>query len=162
MDKRFRYYPYLMQVATFGTGIRTSTALAQWAYETAYGTSNLWKNNKNPAGIKCHGADGCKNGFRSYSSALLGFYAYVDFLRDNKRYAKVFDKYEPEHQLYEIEKAGWNGEYTGKYKDDCIKIIKSNDLKKWDSFPKIYIYSLIGLIFIYFARHEKLRLFSYR
>lgn len=156
MDKRFSYYPYLMQLATFGSGINTSTALAQWAYETAYGTSNLWKNNKNPAGIKCHGAMNCENGFRSYSNALFGFYAYVDFLRDNKRYKKAFEKKTTEEQLKEIELAGWNGDYTGSYTANCISIVNSNDLKKFDTFPKIYLVLGFGLVLILFARYEKI------
>ena len=161
MDKRFSYYPYLMQLATFGTGIKTSTALAQWAYETGYGSANLWKENKNPAGIKCHGSLLCKNGFRFYSNALAGFYAYVDFLKDNKRYSKVFEKETPEAQLEEIERSGWNGDYTGTYTKNCISIINKNDLKKWDTFPKIYLFLILGLSLLYFARNEKLRFFNY-
>lgn len=151
MDKRFGYYPYLAQIATFGSGIKPSVLLSQWAYETGYGTSNIWRKQKNPAGIKCHGSDNCFNGFRSYPNALSGFFGYVRFLCDNKRYSEVFKLNTSEEQLKQIERAHWAGE-SNTYANNCISIINDNNLRKFDSPVWIYVVILILLFYLFKRR----------
>ncbi len=56
-------------------GIDASFALATWAWETGWGTSELWLNSNNPAGITC-GADYCK-----YESQEQGLQAMFTLLR---------------------------------------------------------------------------------
>lgn len=56
-------------------GIDPSFALATWAWETGWGTSKLWLNSNNPAGITC-GADYC-----TYESQEQGLQAMFTLLR---------------------------------------------------------------------------------
>ena len=56
-------------------GIDASFALATWAWETGWGTSELWINSNNPAGITC-GADYCK-----YESQEQGLQAMFTLMR---------------------------------------------------------------------------------
>ena len=56
-------------------GIDASFALATWAWETGWGTSELWKLHNNPAGITC-GIDYCV-----YESQEQGLQAMFALLR---------------------------------------------------------------------------------
>lgn len=56
-------------------GIDPSFALATWAFETGWGTSDLWLNNNNPAGITC-GVDYC-----TYETQGQGLHAMFTLLR---------------------------------------------------------------------------------
>lgn len=56
-------------------GIDASFALATWAWETGWGSSDLWLHNNNPAGITC-GADYC-----TYETQQQGLQAMFSLLR---------------------------------------------------------------------------------
>lgn len=56
-------------------GIDASFALATWAWETGWGTSELWLNSNNPAGITC-GSEYC-----SYESQEQGLQAMFQLMR---------------------------------------------------------------------------------
>ena len=56
-------------------GIDASFALATWAWETGWGTSELWLTSNNPAGITC-GTEYC-----SYESQEQGLQAMFSLLR---------------------------------------------------------------------------------
>lgn len=56
-------------------GIDASFALATWAWETGWGSSDLWLNHNNPAGITC-GSVYC-----SYESPEQGIQAMFSLLR---------------------------------------------------------------------------------
>ena len=51
-----------------------SFALAMWIWETGYGTSELWLNHNNPAGITCG------NGYCTYRSKMEGFKAMFNLI----------------------------------------------------------------------------------
>jgi uncharacterized FlgJ-related protein len=56
-------------------GIDASFALATWAWETGWGTSELWLNSNNPAGITC-GAAYC-----TYETQQQGLQAMFSLMR---------------------------------------------------------------------------------
>ncbi len=56
-------------------GIDASFALATWAWETGWGTSNLWITSNNPAGITCGDV------YCSYDSQDQGLQAMFSLLR---------------------------------------------------------------------------------
>lgn len=69
------------------TRIPVSVILAQMAIETAYGTSNLWLNCHNPAGINGPGTGVCQ-GFASYPSYAAAASGYAATYH-NGYYARV-------------------------------------------------------------------------
>lgn len=56
-------------------GIDPSFVLATWAWETGWGSSDLWLHNNNPAGITC-GADYC-----TYETQQQGLQAMFQLMR---------------------------------------------------------------------------------
>ena len=66
--------PSFLTVAKEYINIDSGFAYATWALETGYGTSNLWINSNNPAGIKC-GVNYCL-----YGSKEEGYRAMFDLL----------------------------------------------------------------------------------
>lgn len=94
---RFRSLAMEEQVRT---GVPAAITLAQGIFETGAGTSELCTNAHNHFGIKCKGNwtgetysyddDRPSECFRKYSNPLQSFKDHSDFLRNNVRYARLF------------------------------------------------------------------------
>jgi hypothetical protein len=114
------------------TGLWTSVVLAQWADETAWGTSRAWVYGHNPAGISPGGV------IASYPSEGAGFAAWVETM-ELPAYAPVRSvKSEgPQSQALALGRSPWAG---GKYIAEgstqpgsaLVSIIISMDLTAYD------------------------------
>src|SRR5574344_1612274 len=127
-------------------GIPASVILAQAILESSNGQSQLARNENNHFGIKATQSwinNGGKYGlytddkpnekFCSYASVGDSYEHHSKFLKNNSRYAGCF-KLQPDN--YEgwakgLDKSGYAT--AGKYAPSLIKIIKSNNLDKYDS-----------------------------
>jgi hypothetical protein len=82
------------------TGVPASIKLAQGILETAAGASELCNNAQNHFGIKCKNTwqgdtytytdDAKDECFRKYNSSKASYLDHSDFLKNNKRYSKLF------------------------------------------------------------------------
>jgi hypothetical protein len=113
------------------TGLLTSVVLAQWADETAYGTSRAWVFGHNPAGVSPGGK------IASYPSPAAGFDAYVQTMNlhyyDPVRAAKVGGAV---GQAYALGASPWaGGHYCAagqRQGQSLVDIIESYDLAAYD------------------------------
>ena len=114
------------------TGLWTSVVLAQWADETAWGTSHAWVYGHNPAGISPGGK------IASYPSPGAGFAAYV-LTMNLDYYVKVRDSRidGPVAQALELGNSEWAGghyiaEGSSTPGSALVAIIDSMDLTAYD------------------------------
>jgi hypothetical protein len=113
------------------TGLWTSVVLAQWADETAWGTSRAWLLSNNPAGISPHGT------IASYATEAVGFSEYIRTMNlsfyDGVRAAKLSG---PLAQARALGASPWAaGHYAGAGEtpgSSLVTIIESNDLTAYD------------------------------
>ena len=120
------------------TGVPASITLAQAAFESGDGNSDLAREANNHFGIKCHDEwsgktysqddDSRNECFRRYNSVLESFDDHSNFLRTRDRYAFLFtlDKTDYKGWAYGLKKAGYatNPDYPA----HLIKIIEENQL----------------------------------
>ena len=101
------------------SGVPASITMAQGLLESAYGKSRLAVSANNHFGIKCkrtwkgktirHDDDSAQECFRSYDSADESYRDHSRFLKDNSRYAFLFDydPYDYESWAHGLKKAGY-------------------------------------------------------
>ena len=120
------------------TGVPASITLAQAAFESGDGNSDLAREANNHFGIKCHDEwsgktysqddDSRNECFRRYNSVLESFDDHSNFIRTRDRYAFLFtlDKTDYKGWAYGLKKAGYatNPDYPA----HLIKIIEENQL----------------------------------
>jgi hypothetical protein len=128
------------------TGVPASIKLAQGILETTAGTSDLVTRSSNHFGIKCksnwtgesvrHDDDYRQECFRKYPSAMDSYRDHSNFLKQNARYAFLFDLDPTDYKgwCYGLKKAGYAT--NPKYPVALIKIIEDYNLND---------YSLIAL-----------------
>jgi len=123
-------------------GIPASITLAQAGLESGWGTSRLARQGNNYFGIKCHGWSGEKiyadddhpnECFRKYKDASESFTDHSLFLKNNGRYASLFNLKSTDYEGWAkgLKAAGYatSDTYAGK----LINIIKSYGLNKYDT-----------------------------
>ncbi len=125
------------------TGVPASITLAQGILESGSGTSQLSIKGNNHFGIKCHSGwtggkmyadDDAKNEcFRMYHNASESFRDHSDFLRNNQRYASLFQLDQKDYKGWAtgLKKAGYATSPT--YATRLIEIIERYDLAQYDS-----------------------------
>ena len=128
-------------------GIPASVTIAQAAYESRWGNSDLAKASNNYFGIKAYNWDGpyvtmeTKDRgvsnmakFRKYKDLAAGFQGYADFLKDNPRYAAAFYTKSGESFLGKILAAGYCPDAS--YASDVKSIIQRYNLAELDDLLK--------------------------
>lgn len=95
--------PYAVQ-ASQATGLDARLILAQWANETANGSSTAWTNFFNPAGI---GITDPSHTGANYNSIAGGVQAYINFVNDNPRYQAVKSAVGFDAQAQALGASGW-------------------------------------------------------
>jgi LysM repeat protein len=128
------------------TGVPASIKIAQGIHETMAGKGDLVKRSNNHFGIKCksnwegekvyHDDDARGECFRSYGRAEDSYMDHSDFLKNNQRYAFLFqlDPTDYEGWAYGLKKAGYATNI--RYSQILIKLIRDYNLQE---------YSLIAL-----------------
>jgi LysM repeat protein len=125
------------------SGVPASITLAQAAFESGDGNSELAREANNHFGIKCHKEwtgetfiqddDHRNECFRKYNSVLESFDDHSNFLRTRDRYLFLFsyDRTDYKSWAYGLKKAGYatNPEYPQR----LIKIIEENQLYYLDT-----------------------------
>jgi LysM repeat protein len=120
------------------TGVPASITLAQAAFESGDGNSELAREANNHFGIKCHKEwngethiqddDKRNECFRKYNSVLESFDDHSNFLRTRDRYSFLFSLERTDYRgwAYGLKKAGYatNPDYPAR----LIKIIEENQL----------------------------------
>jgi flagellum-specific peptidoglycan hydrolase FlgJ len=162
--------PYA-QRASKATDIPVSVVLAQWGIESAYGKSNVAKNNNNLGGIryvKSSIAIGeSESGYAKYKDYNQFVDDYIRVIK-NGYYTDVINAVSPEDTSIKFGQSKYAG---GKYKDNegrvgysLINNINSQGLKKYDSAEttsstpltlddntkKIISLGLVGLLIVMF------------
>lgn len=130
-------------------GVPASITLAQGALESRWAESGLTTRSNNFFGIKADkswkGAVDIANtkefvngayitissGFRKYNSAKDSFFDHAKFLRDNKRYANLFNNLNYKEWAVEIKQDGYATD--PQYATKLIGLIELYDLAKYDS-----------------------------
>lgn len=110
-------------------GIPASVTLAQYALESAYGTSSLARNNNNYFGMKAG-----SNGWQSFASKEASFMAYgklmsSDLYTSKTNGATTIDEYV--YRFAETYAPSSDGNYN--YAGKVMAIINQNDLTQYDS-----------------------------
>lgn len=103
----------LAQQAAQQLGWNPTFIANQWALETGNFTSNVWKTDNNPAGIKWY--PGMTYGTKGSPASDGGYYAsfsnpvtgYVNFVKNNPRYSNVGNSQDPYTEAQTIAKDGW-------------------------------------------------------
>ncbi|AUP81566.1 N-acetylmuramidase [Flavivirga eckloniae] len=122
-------------------GIPASITLAQGVLESGSGKGRLSVQANNHFGIKCHGWKGGKiyhdddkaqECFRKYKDAKYSFRDHSLFLKDRKRYAKLFRLRKEDYKGWarELRAAGYATDK--KYPQKLISIIERYELYKYD------------------------------
>jgi flagellum-specific peptidoglycan hydrolase FlgJ len=122
-------------------GVPASITLAQGILESGSGKGRLSVEANNHFGIKCHGWNGDKiyhdddasqECFRKYNDPKYSFRDHSLFLKDRKRYYKLFqlDQDDYEGWAKELRQAGYATDK--KYPDKLISLIERYDLSKYD------------------------------
>ncbi|TGV01405.1 LysM peptidoglycan-binding domain-containing protein [Flavivirga rizhaonensis] len=122
-------------------GIPASITLAQGILESGSGKGRLSVKANNHFGIKCHGWTGAKiyhdddraqECFRKYKDAKYSFRDHSLFLKDRKRYAKLFKLKKGDYKGWarELRAAGYATDK--KYPQKLISIIERYELYKLD------------------------------
>ncbi len=130
------------------SGVPASIKLAQGLLESNAGRSTLAHKANNHFGIKCGGSwkgktyyrkdDDYKNGklikscFRKYKKSTESYIAHSNFLRDNRRYSKLFDLQSTDYKNWAkgLKKAGYATSKT--YDKKLIKLIEEYHLYQFD------------------------------
>jgi len=121
--------------------IPASITMAQGILESGNGNSRLAIKANNHFGIKCHNWSGKtiyedddkrNECFRKYSSALDSYEDHSIFLKNNKRYAFLFDLKPTDYKAWAkgLKKAGYAT--NTKYPELLIKLIETNKLYELD------------------------------
>jgi LysM repeat protein len=120
--------------------------LAQGMLESDYGNSKLAKEARNHFGIKCHSSwkgkrfymddDAKDECFRVYKSVYESYVDHSNFLKNNRRYAFLFDLKRTDYKGWAkgLKKAGYAT--NPRYPDMLIRIIEENELAKYDRMTK--------------------------
>jgi hypothetical protein len=123
------------------TGVPASIKLAQGIFETTAGTSDLVTRSSNHFGIKCksnwtgesvrHDDDLRQECFRKYPSAQDSYRDHSNFLRQNSRYAFLFDLDPTDYRgwAFGLKKAGYAT--NTRYPVALIKIIEDYNLNDY-------------------------------
>lgn len=123
------------------SGIPASIKLAQGILETQSGGSWLVQNSNNHFGIKCknnwtgesvrYDDDARQECFRKYPSAADSYKDHSDFLRNNPRYAFLFQFQEEDYKswAYGLKQAGYATSNT--YPQQLIKLIEDYNLQQY-------------------------------
>jgi LysM repeat protein len=123
------------------TGVPASIKLAQGIFETTAGTSDLVTRSSNHFGIKCksnwtgesvrHDDDLKQECFRKYPSAQDSYRDHSNFLRQNSRYAFLFDLDPTDYRgwAFGLKKAGYAT--NTRYPVALIKIIEDYNLNDY-------------------------------
>lgn len=129
------------------SGVPASITLAQGILESSSGTSMLSVKGNNHFGIKCHSDwtgkkiykdDDAKNEcFRVYASPEGSFRDHSDFLRNNTRYASLFDLEITNYKAWAegLKKAGYAT--NPMYASMLIDIIERYNLSVYDTYPNV-------------------------
>jgi LysM repeat protein len=123
------------------SGVPASIKLAQGILETQSGGSWLVQNSNNHFGIKCknnwtgesvrYDDDARQECFRKYPSAADSYKDHSDFLRNNPRYAFLFQLQEEDYKswAYGLKQAGYATSNT--YPQQLIKLIEDYNLQQY-------------------------------
>ncbi|SHM05729.1 glucosaminidase domain-containing protein [Chitinophaga sp. CF418] len=123
------------------SGVPASIKLAQGILETQSGGSWLVQNSNNHFGIKCknnwtgesvrYDDDARQECFRKYPSAADSYKDHSDFLRNNPRYAFLFQFQEEDYKswAYGLKQAGYATSNT--YPQQLIKLIEDYNLQQY-------------------------------
>ncbi len=123
------------------TGVPASIKLAQGIFETTAGTSPLVLRSSNHFGIKCksnwtgesvrHDDDLRQECFRKYPSALDSYKDHSNFLRQNSRYAFLFELDPTDYRgwAFGLKKAGYAT--NSRYPVALIKMIEDYNLQEY-------------------------------
>ncbi|HMP91871.1 MAG TPA: glucosaminidase domain-containing protein, partial [Phnomibacter sp.] len=141
------YLAYIRQYATLAmqeqnrTGIPASITLAQGLLESGAGKGNLVMRSNNHFGIKCkntwtgatalHDDDARNECFRAYPSAEDSYRDHSDFLKNNTRYAALFNYATEDYQAWAhgLKKAGYAT--NPRYPQMLIKVIEEYQLHSY-------------------------------
>ncbi|MBW8685411.1 glucosaminidase domain-containing protein [Chitinophaga rhizophila] len=123
------------------SGVPASIKLAQGILETQSGNGWLVQNSNNHFGIKCknnwtgesvrYDDDARQECFRKYNSAADSYKDHSDFLRNNPRYAFLFQFQEEDYKswAYGLKQAGYATSST--YPQQLIKLIEDYNLQQY-------------------------------
>lgn len=123
------------------SGVPASIKLAQGILETQSGNGWLVQNSNNHFGIKCknnwtgesvrYDDDARQECFRKYGSAADSYKDHSDFLRNNPRYAFLFQFQEEDYKswAYGLKQAGYATSTT--YPQQLIKLIEDYNLQQY-------------------------------
>lgn len=123
------------------SGVPASIKLAQGILETQSGNGWLVQNSNNHFGIKCknnwtgasvrYDDDAQQECFRKYNSASESYKDHSDFLRNNPRYAFLFQFGEEDYKswAYGLKQAGYATSNT--YPQQLIKLIEDYNLQQY-------------------------------
>jgi len=122
-------------------GIPASITLAQGILESGAGYGDLTQRAKNHFGIKCHDWEGARvyhdddrlqECFRKYDDASESFRDHSLFLKNRKRYARLFTFNKRDYKSWArgLREAGYATDK--KYPEKLISIIERYDLDKYD------------------------------
>lgn len=123
------------------TGVPAAITLAQGLLESESGNSELLKRSNNHFGIKCkntwsgpsvkHTDDSRNECFRAYKNAEDSYRDHSDFLKNNSRYAFLFNLEPTDYKDWAkgLKKAGYAT--NPRYADILIKNIEKYDLEKY-------------------------------
>ncbi|WP_186774168.1 glucosaminidase domain-containing protein [Chitinophaga pinensis] len=123
------------------SGVPASIKLAQGILETQSGNGWLVQNSNNHFGIKCknnwtgesvrYDDDARQECFRKYNSAADSYKDHSDFLRNNPRYAFLFQFQEEDYKswAYGLKQAGYATSTT--YPQQLIKLIEDYNLQQY-------------------------------
>lgn len=129
------------------TGVPASITLAQAAFESGDGNSDLAREANNHFGIKCHKEwngetyiqddDRRNECFRKYNSVIESFDDHSNFLRTRDRYAFLFSIPRTDYRAWAhgLKKAGYAT--NPHYPERLIKIIEENQLYVLDTITSI-------------------------
>lgn len=135
----------------YRSGVPASITLAQGLLETESGNSSLVLRSNNHFGIKCksnwngpsvsHDDDEKDECFRAYASAEESYRDHSDFLRNNSRYAFLFN-IEPTNYkgwAHGLKQAGYAT--NPRYPEILIRFIEANELQQFDSAAYLVAYT---------------------
>lgn len=123
------------------SGVPASIKLAQGILETQSGNSWLVQNSNNHFGIKCknnwtgesvkYDDDASQECFRKYNTAADSYKDHSEFLRNNPRYAFLFQFQEEDYKswAYGLKQAGYATSTT--YPQQLIKLIEDYNLQQY-------------------------------
>jgi flagellum-specific peptidoglycan hydrolase FlgJ len=143
--------PYAKR-ASQALNIPVSVILAQWGYESTYGTSDVYKNNYNLAGIKkvpSSIAIGVSpSGYAKYSGLDQFTSDYIRVM-NNGLYDDVKKAQSVNDTAVALGKSPWAGLHyvgsTGKPGDAILAVIKDNNLAQYDQVTTNDVFNMAGI-----------------